>query len=158
MVPLAIGGIMRNDRLSLLGVLGVPDRPGVAGCIFETLGLAGINTQFVVQCIDQEGRDHVVFCVQRAELDRARQIVQESCSGLCAGHLVVRPEVAYLAIYGPDFRDRPGIAGVMFGALARAGVNILAISTSISTVSCIVDLDRADDADRVLRSTFVLPQ
>ena len=36
---------------------------------------------------------------------------------------------------GPDFRERPGIAGMMFRSLAAKGVNILAISTSISTRS-----------------------
>ncbi len=157
MAPLAISGIMRNDHLALLSVLGVPDRPGVAGRIFDALGHAGISAQFVVQCIDHKGRDHVVFSVLRAMADQARRVVEESCADLGAGQVLVRPEVAYLAIYGPDFRERPGIAGLMFGALASAGVNILAISTSISTVSCIVDLDRADDAERVLRTTFVLP-
>ena len=71
--------------------------------------------------------------------------------------MLVYPQVARIAIFGPDFRERPGIAGIMFSALAAEGINILAISTSISTVSCIVDLDRAQDAERVLRSTFILP-
>lgn len=157
MSGVAISGIMRNDRLALLSVLGVPDRPGVAGRIFEALGQAGISAQFAVQCIDHQGQDHVVFCVDRAEAEKARQVAEASCGCLGAGRVVVRPAVASIAIYGPDFRDRPGIAGLMFAALAREGINILAISTSISTVSCVVDLARADDAERALRASFILP-
>ena len=45
----------------------------------------------------------------------------------------------------------------MFSALAAEGINILAISTSISTVSCIIDLEWAAVAERALRAAFVLP-
>ena len=38
MAGITIGGIPRHDRLALLSVLGVPDRPGVAARIFENLG------------------------------------------------------------------------------------------------------------------------
>jgi aspartokinase len=158
MAGITIGGIMRNDRLALLSVLGVPDRPGVAARIFEMLGREGISAHFVVQCIDHQGQDHVVFCVLREDLAHATGVARAGSQALGAGQVVVRPQVASIAVFGPDFRQRPGIAGAMFSALAGQGINILAISTSISTVSCIVDLDRADDAERVLRSTFILPE
>jgi len=66
-------------------------------------------------------------------------------------------EVAIVSIFGPDFRERPGIAGRMFDALAGRQVNILAISTSISTVSCVVASAQLDLALRALRETFDLP-
>lgn len=158
MARITIGGIMCNDRLALLSVLGVPDRPGVAARIFDSLGQEGISAHFVVQCIDHQGQDHVVFCVLREELDRAMQVARVGCESLGAGRVLARPNVASIAIFGPDFRQRPGIAGTMFSALAGEDINIFAISTSISTVSCIIDLDRLDDAQRILRSTFALPQ
>lgn len=158
MARIVVGGIMRNDRLALLSVLGVPDRPGVAARIFAALGHERISAHFVVQCIDHEGQDHVVFCVLREELERAAQVARAGGECLGAGRVLVRPQVASIAVYGPDFRQRPGIAGAMFSALAEAGVNILAISTSISTVSCIVDLDQANRAEQVLRETFVMPE
>lgn len=158
MSRVAIGGILRNDRLALLSVLGVPDRPGVAARIFEALGREGISAHFAVQCIDHQGQDHVVFCVLREMLEQAKRIAHENCGSLGGCQVSVYPQVASIAIYGPDFRERPGIAGPMFSALAAEGINILAISTSISTISCIVDLERADEAERILRSTFVLPE
>jgi len=156
--PVAIGGILRNDRLALLSVLAVPDRPGVAARIFEALGQEGISAYFAIQCIDHEGRDHVAFCVLRETLEQASRVAHESCGRLGGCKVTIHPQVASIAIYGPDFRERPGIAAPMFAALAAAGINILAISTSISTISCIVDLERANDAERILRSTFVLPE
>jgi aspartokinase len=65
--------------------------------------------------------------------------------------------VALISVFGPDFRERPGIAGLAFGALARAGINILAVSTSISTVSCVIDADAFDAAITALGDVFALP-
>ena len=45
----------------------------------------------------------------------------------------------------------------MFQALAAAGVNILAISTSISTVTCIINADDLPAAEAAIRDTFALP-
>jgi aspartokinase len=45
----------------------------------------------------------------------------------------------------------------MFDSLAADGINILAISTSISTVSCVIDSDDLEVALLALRKTFDLP-
>ncbi len=52
---------------------------------------------------------------------------------------------------GPTFASAPGSPGSAFGALAAAGINILAVSTSISTVSCVVEEALCDVALRTLQ-------
>jgi aspartate kinase len=71
--------------------------------------------------------------------------------------VIPHSEAAIVSIFGPDFRERPGIAGTMFEALATQGINILAISTSISTVSCVIESDSLETALNALRKTFDLP-
>jgi aspartokinase len=71
--------------------------------------------------------------------------------------VISQPEAAIVSIFGPDFRERPGIAGAMFKALADNGINILAISTSISTVSCVIASDDLENGLNALRATFDLP-
>ena len=46
---------------------------------------------------------------------------------------------------------------MMFRSLAARGVNILAISTSISTINCIVELSRLHDALAAINEQFDLP-
>jgi len=152
-----IGGIIQNTSLAEVGVLGIPDRPGTAAAILGALGKARINVQFVVQCIDMSHRDHVVFCVHEDDLDATLKIMNEVKEYICAECVVSQPQVAIVSIFGPDFRERPAIAGTMFEALAAQGINILAISTSISTVSCVIDSERMADAVTALKETFDLP-
>lgn len=157
MDKIRIGGIMQNAHLALLNVTAVPDRPGIAAAILSGVGQRGINVQFIVQCIDHSERDQVALCIDREDLQAALDVVNGIAPELEAGHVVAKPEVAIVSIFGPDFRERPGIAGTMFEALAGKDINILAISTSISTVSCVIDADQLETALFSLRDTFDLP-
>jgi aspartate kinase len=157
MVKIRIGGIMQNGHLALLNVTAVPDRPGIAASILGQVGSRGINVQFIVQCIDHAQQDQVALCVDRDDLPVALEIVRRIAPEIEAGRVDTVREVAIVSIFGPDFRERPGIAGAMFDALAARQINILAISTSISTVSCVVVSAKLDDALHALRETIDLP-
>jgi aspartate kinase len=157
MEKVRIGGIKQNAHLSLLNVTAVPDRPGIAAAILSGLGKRGINVQFIVQCIDERQRDQVALCVDRDDIDAAGEVVSSLAPELEAGKVITQPEAAIVSIFGPDFRERPGIAGSMFHALAEREINILAISTSISTVSCVIHSDDLEPALIALRETFDLP-
>lgn len=157
MGKIRIGGIMQNAHLSLLNVTAVPDRPGIAAAILGELGKRGINVQFIVQCIDQNRQDQVALCVDRDDWQAAQDAVERVMPELAAGKVISYPEAAIVSIFGPDFRERPGIAGIMFDALAAKEINILAISTSISTVSCVIESDELESALNSLRDTFDLP-
>lgn len=148
---------MRNDHLARISVLSIPDRPGVAAALLNALGERKLNVQFIVQCIDPQSRDHIVLCVDRGDLDACKTAIQEIMPTLQAEYILSDHHAASIGIFGPDFRWRPGIAATMFQALAAAGINILAISTSISTVMCIISADDLVAAEAAIRATFDVP-
>lgn len=152
-----IGGIMYSDGLAMIGVLAMPARPGIAGKILSALGEHHINVQFIVQTADMNGYDHVVFCVTRADVPTALELLADVKGEVQAQDIVCDQEVGIVSIFGPDFRQRPGIAGQMFAALGRQNINIKAISTSTSTISCLIAADRLAEAVKALQETFELP-
>lgn len=152
-----IGGIIQNRNLAKIGVMSIPDRPGVAGAIFCALGAKGINIPFIVHTIDLNDLDNVVICVARENLTAALEVLDTVRETVGAEEIVYDGEVGIVSIFGPHFGERPGIAGVLFSALASVGINILAISTSISSTSCLLDAEDMDDAVQVLGETFELP-
>lgn len=157
MSKIKIGGIMQTTNLAKIGVMSIPDRPGTAGKILAALGIKGINVQFIVQCIDILNNDHVVLCIAQEEMELAQSILEDVRREVGAERVIQRPDVAIISIFGPDFRERPGVAGAMFSALGKKGINILAISTSISTLSCVIDANRLEEAIAAMRETFDLP-
>ena len=152
-----VGGIIQNDHLASISVLAVRDRPGIAAAVLDALGQKGLNAQFVVQMIDHENQTEMVFCVDRTDLPGSLSAIDAIRGEVQPQAVTANPEVASLAIFGPDFRERPGIAGKMFRAMAERDINILAISTSISTVNCIIELAKLKDALNAINEHFDVP-
>ncbi len=152
-----VGGVIQNDQLASVSVLAVKDRPGIAAAVLDALGERGLNVQFVVQVIDHQQHDQMVLCIDRADLGGALAAVESLRPEMQPAAVEPRPEVASIAIFGPDFRERPGIAGRMFRTLAARRINILAISTSISTVNCIIALSDLKEAYAAICEQFDVP-
>lgn len=151
-----IGGIIRSANLSLIGVVGLPDRPGAAGLVMHAMGRRGINVEFIAQGVGEQGRANLTFCVGKDDFKDALNALRQDVAAEVEA-IVFIENVASVAIFGPDFRQRPAIAAHLFEALAQADINIRAISTSISTVSCIIDNDRLEDAMIAVHQSFELP-
>jgi aspartate kinase len=152
-----IGGIIQNAHLSALCILGIADRPGIAATVLNALGQEHISLQFIAQLIDFNHQDHLCLCIDRSELSRARPLAEAAARSVGAQTVQDVEEASLISIFGPDFRERPGIAGAMSAALAAKGINILAISTSISTVSCVIETKNLASAIEALQETFELP-
>jgi aspartate kinase len=152
-----VGGVIQNDRLASISVLAVKDRPGIAAAVLDALGQYNLNVQFVVQVIDHQDHAQMVLCVDRTDLAASLEAIEAIRPEVQPQAVTSNPDVASVAVFGPDFRERPGIAGEMFRALAEHGINILAISTSISTVNCIIELPRLSEAIAAISEHFELP-
>lgn len=152
-----IGGIIQKRDLAKIGVMSIPDRPGVAGAIFDALGDRGINCPFIVHNIDLNDLDNIVLCVTRNHLDAALEALETVKETVGAKEVIYDREVGIVSIFGPHFGERAGISGVMFSSLAKAGINILAISTSISSLSCLIDASDMDEAVQALYNAFERP-
>jgi len=156
MGEIKVANIIQQKDLALIGMMAIPDRPGIAAAIFEALGARGIALQFIVQCIDLSNRSHVVLCVASKYLTTALGVLEPVSARIRAKEVIHIPQVGVVITYGPEFRELPGVAGKVGSALAAAGINILAISTSFSTVSCVVAGHRLADAVKALQDAFEL--
>jgi len=152
-----IGGIIQNPHLAVIWILEAADRPGIAATVLNALGEREISAQFIVQLIDSHYQDHICICIDRDALDLARSLADSTASAIGAHTVEYTEEASLLSIFGPDFRERPGIAGIMFDALASRNINILAISTSISTISCVIEAQHLDNAIEAVHEAFELP-
>jgi aspartate kinase len=152
-----IGGILQQKDLALVGMMAVPDRPGIAAAIFKALGQRGINVLSIVQLVDLDNNTHVVFSVASKDASVALGLLEPVKERFGGRKMTHRAGVAMVSIFGPDFRETPGVAGMMHSALADAGINILSISTSLSSVNCVIDQARLEDAVAALEDTFELP-
>ncbi len=157
MNKIKIGGIIQNKNLAQIAVLNLANQPEVAGQVFSLLGREGINVQFIVQAMDVAERSNLVFCIDLKDLEKTVDILRKKPYGGESQQIVPSYPVAIVSIFGPHFREKPAIAGRMFSVLSNAGINILAISTSISTLSCVIPESFLSVAVQALSEAFELP-
>ena len=96
------------------------------------------------------------FCIDADKMDAADKIIHENVEAKALKISKIE-YVSILGIYGPHFREKPGIAAAFCSVLGEAGINILGISSSISTFSCIIDVRDIEKAKKLLLSKFELP-
>lgn len=152
-----VGGIMAAGGLATVSILSLPDRPDVPGTVLHAMGEQNINIEFVVHNVDIEGNGNMTFCIDQKNLETAIEVLEGVKPLIEARGISYHPNVATISVFGPHFRERPMISGLMFNALGTAGINVMAISTSISSCSCVIQADQIEDAMRVLHETFEAP-
>ncbi len=157
MTRIKIGGIIQSNQLAQVGVVSAPNRPNFPGILFESLGAEGINIQFIAESIDRRGQEMIVFCIDQKDLAMTLEALARGPDSVSGEKIVTHCPVGIVSVFGPHFREKPTIAGTMFSALGKAGIKILAISTSISTLSCVVDEAFLPKAVQVISDAFELP-
>lgn len=136
---------------------GVPDHPGVAAEVFSALGDLGVNVDLVVSSGRPDARADISVAVQESQRVRVVAALKELGPKIGALDTIYDMEVALVGIAGPNISRQPGIAGRVFKAISRKGLNIELISTSLSSVLCMIERSWTDEAAAGLREEFDLP-
>jgi aspartate kinase len=142
-----ISGIASDSSEAKVTILGVPDKPGIAGRVFRPLADAGIHIDMIVQNVSAAGHTDISFTLPQSDLPTAEPVLDVLAKLVDAqgGH-TYDSDIGKVSLVGAGMRSNPGVAADMFEALADAGINIEIISTSSIRISCVVrgaDLDRA---------------
>jgi aspartate kinase len=154
-----ISGIAFNRDEAKISVMGVEDRPGVAYAILGPIAAANIDVDMIVQNIGASGHTDFSFTVNRAEYQKALDVLaREKGKGFAARELIGDNKICKVSLVGIGMRSHVGIAARMFKALADEGINIQMISTSEIKTSVVIDEKYLELAVRQLHRTFELDQ
>jgi aspartate kinase len=154
-----VSGIAYSRDEAKVTLIGVSDQPGIAASIFGPLAEANINVDMIVQSVSADGNTtDVTFTVGRADLERAREILEAMQPDLGFRRMDGRGDVVKISVIGVGMRSHAGIAHVMFKALADRDINIQAISTSEIKISILIDEVYTELALRTLHTTYGLDE
>ena len=151
-----IRGVTHDEKVAKIAVLGVPNQPGIAHTIFSALADANIDVDMIVQSIRniEKNITDMVFTIASNDLPEAKKVVEVVADKLNAVSVIIEEDVAKVSIVGAGMLGAPGIAARMFGALAKANVNIDIISTSEISVSCLIKGSQVKDAVNSIHEEF----
>jgi aspartate kinase len=151
-----VRGIVHDLDVAKITVVGVPDRPGIAAAIFESLAKANISIDTIVQNASINNITDLTFTVAKSQLSKAMAVVKPIAQSIGARECVSDSKLGKVSIIGTGMQNTPGYAAKMFGTLGEQGINIQLITTSEIRITCIIDEARVKDAVRVLHQAFEL--
>jgi len=151
-----ISGVSQDLSEAKITVTAVPDRPGQAALIFETLADLGVNLDMIVQNVSEEGHTDITFTLPTSDLERASAALLARRDDLAFGELVQDEGIAKVSLVGAGMRSHPGVSATFFRTLAQADVNVEMISTSEIRISIVTRVDKAGDAVKALHTAFGL--
>jgi len=153
----AVRGIALDENIAKIGILKIPDRPGIAAKIFGTLANERINVDMIVQSIHSQGAlADMAFTVDFADMAKAVEVTEKIGKELNSEGVVSDPDVAKVSIVGVGMVSQAGTAAKMFKSLSEAGINIQMITTSEIKISCVVKKEEGKKAVKVLHKAFAL--
>jgi aspartate kinase len=153
-----VTGVAHSTQDARVTVVGVPDRPGVAGRIFGALAEADVNVDMIIQNepVSANHRAELSFTVPKNDLGVARRTLEVLSGELGFDELTTDEGMGSVSIVGAGMRSHPGVAAKVFQTLGQRGINIEIITTSPIKISCVIRADRVPDAVRALHDAFEL--
>lgn len=143
-----VKGISSINQICLLtlqggGLFGVP---GIAARLFSALALAKVNVVIITQGSSESS---ITFAISPSQAKAAQKAAEKEFVYEIREKLVeplrIEDQLSVLAVVGENMRYRPGIAGRLFQALGKNGVNIVAIAQGSSELNISVVIEAADE-------------
>ncbi|HHW42671.1 aspartate kinase [Desulfofundulus thermobenzoicus] len=153
---MVVTGVAHDLNVAKIGLFDVPDRPGIAWRIFRALADENINVDMIIQSAMRDGINDISFTVSQSDLKKALAVVEKIKDRVGIAGYTYDENVAKVSIVGAGMVTNPGVAAMMFEALARENINLEMISTSEIKVSCIIKAHETARAVRALHRQFGL--
>ncbi len=148
----AVTGISSIDDVHLMLLVGdnLVGTPGVAARLFDALAASGASAILISQASSEHS---ICFAVEPGVSEAAREAVDaEFRSEIESGSvrpLIVERDQSIVAVVGDGMRERPGIAGRVFGILGRRAVNVRAVAQGSSERNISMVVAKADQGRAV---------
>jgi aspartate kinase len=153
-----ISGVAHDLGDAKLTLVAVPDQPGIAATIFETVASNGVNVDMIVQNVaaSDTNKTDVTFTLPKTDGKKALAAIESIKDQIKYQDLILDENIAKISLVGAGMRSHPGVSANFFRALAQAGVNIEMISTSEIRISVVTRADDATKAVKAIHAAFDL--
>lgn len=151
-----ISAVTDDPSQAKVTVVGVPDQPGIAARLFETLAAGNVNVDMIVQNVSSHGHADISFTVAETDLEHALGVAGRIGQELGASDVAADRDIVAVSVVGAGMKTNPGVAAKMFRVLADCGVNLEMISTSTIRITAVVAAEHKERAVQALHNAFGL--
>ncbi len=126
------------------GMMGVS---GISARLFGSLGRAGVNIIIITQGSSEHS---ITFAISPKQTEQALEAInaefEYEMKGMLIDPIRVENDLSAVAVIGENMRSHSGMAGRLFSALGRNGINIVAIAQGSSELNISTVVKKSDEA------------
>jgi len=148
-----ISGILQRLNLNALMISSI-DEKGDVGQVFQRLAQNRINIEFINQIPLKNGYNNVVLCVDSKDIHSTLASLEEIKSAIHAQDIFPLAKAGILSMF--PHREHAVIVGTIIQTLSAANIPLLAMASSISAISCVIEEEKIPDALSLLSKEFGL--
>jgi aspartate kinase len=153
----SVSGVAVDKDQSSVCILDVPDVPGIAGEIMQTLADKNIVIDMIMQALyPTAGLNNITFTVNTSDLSDCIQALETLNSKLGSKGVISDQDIAKVSIIGSGIAGQPAVAAKLFRVLGDNKINIKMIAGSEKKLTCVVAAKEADRAGRLIHDAFDL--
>ncbi len=153
----SISGIIVDKDLIFVRIFNLLDEPDWAGSALEEFCFYGQTVNFIAENVDIRGKANIAVTLHQGDLDSFSKAIDAIKNLHEDIKIEIINDVCLVTIYGPHFKERCGLAATFFRTLGIRGINILSISTSISSISAIIEKKHLTLTQEALQDVFDVP-
>ena len=151
---LEIIGVVKDDYISRITIIGIKNEIGKTYKLFQVLAENSINVDIIVQSFGEYTVRDIAFTIKTTDLEHTLDILKEYKKELGYKNILHTEMLSKVSIVGVGIANKPGVASKMFEALYENNINMNMISTSEIKISVLVDLEKANLAVNEIHKKF----
>ncbi len=156
MEAVVVSGATIQKDMAKVTLVAIANKPGNAAKLFQQLAIARVIVNDIMQTEVSNEKANLSFTISSADLTAATEAAEQIKDQLGCENIFVRDDITEISVVGMGMRNHYGVADKMFGALAKARVNIDSITTSEIRISCVVDKNQGEIALEAVCDAFEL--
>jgi aspartate kinase len=149
-----VSAVTHSEDEVLFTLSRVPDKPGTAAAIFESVADEHVSVDTILQNA-VHGSAELSFSVPLEDVPATRRALATAQETIGAIEIEEITDLGKVSLVGAGMRSHPGVAARMFRTLANEGINLRLISTSPIKISCLVTRVEVERAVRALHTAFL---
>lgn len=153
-----ISGVALDKNADRISVFGLPDVPGSAFKLFNTLAKNNINVDIIIQSAGRDGTKDISFTVSHDNLQDAMELLEDRKEVMGFERVVSDRDVVKLSIVGAGMISNPGVAAKLFECLYNQNININMIATSEIRITVLIPEKDALRAMTAVHDAFGLSE
>ncbi len=148
--------IAHDTNEARLTLIGVPDKAGIGAIIFRALAESKIHVDMIVYNKVNANETSVSFMIWKKDIPEAEQAAKQVAQQIGAKAVKIDDDMARISIIGRGLHNPSGIVAELFEVFGDENINIQAITTSETRVSCLVKAEETARAVKLLIKKFSL--